>query len=89
MIQHIELGDTDFARKRALLTLIAKGEIALGGYIKGKIYGTISCRSGKRMKPENRIFFTDEQEAISAGYRPCAHCMPEQYKQWKSTNGTI
>lgn len=89
MIKHIELGETPFARFRALNSLIAKGEIKLGGYIKTKIYGTLSCRSGKRMKPENRIFFTDEQEAINAGYRPCGHCMPQQYKNWKLKNATI
>lgn len=36
------------------------------------------------MRVENRVFFADEQEAINAGYRPCAHCMPGAYKQWKA-----
>jgi methylphosphotriester-DNA--protein-cysteine methyltransferase len=88
MINHIDLGPTPFARFRTLQTLIVEGTIALGGYRKNKIYGMLSCASGKRMKTENRVYFKNEQEAIAAGYRPCGNCMPVQYKQWKH-NGTI
>jgi methylphosphotriester-DNA--protein-cysteine methyltransferase len=88
MIRHIELGSTAFSRFRMLQSLIVSGQITLGGYTKGKIYGTLSCGSGKRMKPENRVFFTNEQEAVDAGYRPCGNCMPEAYKLWKLKNGT-
>ena len=83
MIHHTDLGKTPFARFRILQSLIIKGEITLGGYKKGKIYGTLSCGSGKRMKTENRVFFADEQEAVAAGYRPCGNCMPQQYQLWK------
>ena len=31
----------------------------------------------------NRVFFKDEETAIEAGYRPCAICMPNEYKVWK------
>jgi methylphosphotriester-DNA--protein-cysteine methyltransferase len=88
MISHIDLAKTPFARFRALQSLILKGEITLGGYKKTKVYGTLSCKSGKRMKAENRVFFKDEQEALQAGYRPCGHCMSEKFKQWKLQNGT-
>lgn len=84
MLLHAKLGDTNFAQKRNLVNLINAGEITLGGYIKTKIYGTLKCKSGKRMMVKNRIFFTDEQEAINAGYRPCGHCLPNAYKQWKA-----
>ena len=33
-----------------------------------------------------RVFFADEETAIDAGYRPCAKCMPDEYKQWKVRN---
>ncbi len=56
--------------------------IQFGGNAKLKIYGTLSCRSGRRMKRKNRIFFNNEAEAIENGYRPCGHCMREKYKQW-------
>ncbi len=88
MLKHTDLGDSKFARLKTLQTLIAKGEITLGGYTKAKVYGTLACKSGKRMKPENQAFFKDEQEAITSGYRPCGHCMHEQYKLWKLNNGT-
>lgn len=81
MIRHIELGQTIEDRKIALSSLIRKGEIMLGGYSKAKIYGLLSCSSGKRMKAENRVFFKDEAEALAKGYRPCGRCMKIKYEQ--------
>jgi len=84
MLSHITLGNTDEERSKKLSSLIRNGEISLGGYSKAKIYGLLNCRSGKRMKVKNRVFFKDEKEAIQNGYRPCAHCLPVKYKLWKS-----
>lgn len=84
MIRHTNLGKTHFARLRSLAGLIRKGEITFGGHRPGKIYGQFDCRAGKRMKPENRVFFRDEAEAIERGYRPCAVCLPESYELWKN-----
>jgi methylphosphotriester-DNA--protein-cysteine methyltransferase len=64
-------------------SLIKNVTITLGGNKQLKIYGTLHCTSGKRMKTENRVFFTAENEAITEGYRPCGHCMREAYKVWK------
>ncbi|MCC8424001.1 Ada metal-binding domain-containing protein [Mucilaginibacter sp. UR6-11] len=89
MLNHTDLGAKPFARLRALQLLILNGRIKLGGYKKAKIFGTLACKSGRRMKPDNRVFFKDEQEAIAAGYRPCAHCLNKQFKLWKLQNGTI
>jgi methylphosphotriester-DNA--protein-cysteine methyltransferase len=61
--------------KRQLFRLIHAGHIKMAGYKKNKVYGTLHCSSGKRMKQSNRVFFRDEAEAIAAGYRPCGHCM--------------
>ena len=83
MIHHVDMGKTIFARKRKLNALIKKAEIVLGGNKQLKIYGTLSCKSGIRMKTENRVFFGSEEEAISLGYRPCGHCMRNEYKKWK------
>jgi hypothetical protein len=58
-----------------LLILIRSNAIQLGGNARLKIYGTLSCASGKRMKKENRVFFKSEEEAISNGFRPCKICM--------------
>lgn len=77
MIKHSEISDNDLHHK------IRQREILFGGNRKLKIYGTLSCISGKRMKRENRVFFSLESEAIESGYRPCGHCMREKYKKWK------
>ncbi|MDM1294467.1 metal-binding protein [Sphingobacterium sp. N143] len=63
---------------------IRKQEITLGGNAKLKIYGLLSCGSGKRMNRQNRVFFSTEEEAVAANYRPCGHCLKEQYKAWKA-----
>jgi alkylated DNA repair dioxygenase AlkB len=77
MWQHSEL---DAAAVRAM---IRKQQVTIGGNNRLKIYGKLSCASGKRVKRENRVFFTNELAAIHAGYRPCGHCMPQAYKKWK------
>jgi methylphosphotriester-DNA--protein-cysteine methyltransferase len=83
MVNHIDLGQDPEERSKAIGALIRRGDITLGGYKKAKIYGLLSCSSGKRMKVENRVFFKDEKEALSNGYRPCGHCMKSKYAAWK------
>lgn len=80
MEKHIEISDP------VLKSKIRRNEINLGGNQKLKIYGLLSCSSGKRMKKENRIFFISENEALENNYRPCAHCMKAEYKQWKNNS---
>jgi methylphosphotriester-DNA--protein-cysteine methyltransferase len=87
MIDHNKLHIEGFTGKRKLLKLIRKQTITLAGNKHLKIYGTLVCSSGKRMKVANRIFFANEKEAIAAGYRPCGHCMRKQYLHWKKVNG--
>lgn len=58
--------------------------IQFGGNKNLKIYGTLDCPSGKRMKRENRVFFQNEKDAQNEGYRPCGHCMKDKYKEWIS-----
>lgn len=81
MIKHNELTSTEIRSK------IRKHEILFGGNRKLKIYGLLSCKSGKKMKKENRVFFATEEEAVKNNYRPCGHCMKIAYKNWK--NGLI
>lgn len=71
--------------QRCLTGKIKRGEIAFAGNRKLKIFGTLRCRSGKRMKKQNRVFFESEAEAIEWGYRPCGHCMKEAYEKWESS----
>jgi len=84
MILHNSLSRLPFTRSKSLYVLIARGKIILGGNIPQKIYGTLQCTSGKRLKMEHRIFFASIEEAITAGYRPCGNCMKAEYKKWKS-----
>jgi len=82
MIMHTSLGDQPFKRSRSLKALLDNGEILFAGNARLKIYGTLNCSSGKRMKVQNRVFFSSETEAVKFGYRPCGHCMREAYKIW-------
>ena len=84
MIRHLDLGTTRGERKAKIGPLIRSGEIKLAGFQRGKIYGTLTCSAGKRMKAENRVFFGNEKEALSLGYRPRGQCMPDKYKRWKA-----
>jgi len=83
MIRHIDLGTTRMAQLRRLTRLIRDGAVTLGGNRPGLIYGRLDCRAGKRMNPRNRVFFRDEADALAAGFRPCAVCLPVAYNQWK------
>ena len=61
-----------------------------GGYRKERRYGRLDCKVAKRALQEGklyaqqRVFFADEATAIANGYRPCAKCMPDEYKAWKA-----
>ena len=48
------------------------------GWKPGKVFGRLDCKSGMRMKKENRVFFLTVQDALEAGYRPCLKCKPLQ-----------
>jgi methylphosphotriester-DNA--protein-cysteine methyltransferase len=63
--------------------MIRSSKIKYAGNMPAKIYGTLSCHSGKRMKKKNRMFFASEAEAINAGFRPCGSCMRGDYEKWK------
>ncbi|MEL7046644.1 MAG: Ada metal-binding domain-containing protein [Pseudomonadota bacterium] len=77
MFRHHSMDEATLASK------IAARKISLAGNERLKIYGSLDCKSGKRMKRENRVFFTDEQEAVALGYRPCGNCMKTAYQQWR------
>ena len=66
--------------------MIDEGHIKLGGNRILKIYGSLNCSSGKRMNAKNRVFFSNEQEAIDLGFRPCGNCLREKYLDWKKSN---
>jgi|SRR5581483_2375060 len=64
---------------------------ALGGHRRQRIYGRLDCPAARRAIARGgddgayvrqRVFFADEASARAAGYRPCAVCLPEQYRAW-------
>ena len=77
MIKHTEINDEELRK------LIKSRSIVMAGNERLKIYGALNCRSGKRMKKENRVFFLEEKEAIEGGFRPCGNCLKERYKSWR------
>ena len=76
MIKHSELSSASVKKQ------IKNKEINLAGNSRLKIYGTLHCKSGKRMKKENRVFFKSEKDALEAGFRPCGNCLKEEYQKW-------
>ena len=68
---------------KELKSLLKNKKIQLAGNSRLKTYGSLTCLSGKRMKKENRVFFKNETEAIQLGFRPCGHCMRDQYQKWR------
>lgn len=77
MWRHDELDAHELRQK------LKRQEIRFAGNLPLKIYGRLTCGSGKRMLKKNRVFFLNEDEAIAQGFRPCGHCMQQAYKKWK------
>lgn len=73
--------------KASLRASLVNGEIKYAGNLPLKIYGTLHCTSGKRMKKKNRVFFKSETEALEVGFRPCGRCLPDKYRHWKKSIG--
>ncbi|WP_454675802.1 Ada metal-binding domain-containing protein [Achromobacter pestifer] len=66
----------------------------VGGHRGSKLYGRLDCRAARQAIArggyvKHRVFFSDEATAISAGYRPCAVCLPQEYAAWKSRQSVI
>lgn len=65
----------------------------LGGHRRNRIYGRLDCPSALRAIAmggyvKQRVFFLRETDAVAAGFRPCATCMPRAYAQWKSAQAS-
>jgi len=83
MHRHADLDKKELSRK------IKNHSIQFAGNAILKIFGRLDCRSGKRMKKENRVFFGTETEALACGFRPCGHCLSIRYREWKRTTSSI
>jgi methylphosphotriester-DNA--protein-cysteine methyltransferase len=61
----------------------------LGGHRRTRIYGRLDCPGAQRAIARggyvrHRVFFASAADAVAAGYRPCAVCMPGEYARWKA-----
>jgi methylphosphotriester-DNA--protein-cysteine methyltransferase len=61
----------------------------LGGHRRSKIFGRLDCPSALRAIANggyvaHRVFFADADTAGAAGYRPCAVCLPDEHRRWKT-----
>ena len=70
------------------LPYASANEGTLGGHRRTKVYGRLDCPSalraiGRGQYVRQRVFFADAETARSAGYRPCAVCLPDEYRAWK------
>ncbi|OLF54726.1 Ada metal-binding domain-containing protein [Pseudomonas chlororaphis] len=59
-----------------------------GGHRGSRIYGRLDCPAAlgaiaRGGYVRQRVFFADEASARSAGYRPCARCLPREYAAWR------
>ncbi|MBW4721496.1 Ada metal-binding domain-containing protein [Saccharothrix obliqua] len=59
----------------------------LGGHRRLRVYGRLDCPNALRWLARghyarHRVFFADEVTARLAGFRPCAVCLPEEYRAW-------
>ena len=64
----------------------------IGGHKGSKIFGRLDCPSALRAIERggyvsHRVFFADPATATRAGYRPCAICLPDAYREWKNRRG--
>src|SRR5438477_8202193 len=72
--------------KREILTLegvqlkrlqqLARAGFRYEGVRSTKVFCFPTCYHGRAAKEQNIVQFHSEQEAYSAGYRPCKHCRP-------------
>jgi hypothetical protein len=64
----------------AIILLFSTAPVkADGPYVGSKnsnVYHYPSCSEVAKIKPENRIYFTDAQDAVNQGYHPCSVCKP-------------
>ena len=54
-------------------------ETTLAGYCankNSKIFHKLECGSVSKMKDENKEYYSNREELISKGYKPCKSCVP-------------
>ncbi|HEX3615610.1 MAG TPA: Ada metal-binding domain-containing protein [Solirubrobacteraceae bacterium] len=63
---------------------------AYGGHRRSRVYGRLDCPAALRAISRGgyvteRVFFAGEHDAVAAGFRPCAVCLPTAYAAWMAS----
>lgn len=59
------------------------------GHKKYRIFGRLDCKSGMKIKKENRVFFHTLEDAVLHGYRPCGNCKPINEEEFQRIKESI
>jgi methylphosphotriester-DNA--protein-cysteine methyltransferase len=67
--------------------------VTYGGHRRTRVYGRLDCRAAlaairRGGYVRHRVFFASEADAVAAGYRPCAVCLPAEYRAWRAEHAT-
>jgi len=95
--EHTHVMSRPYNRARKMYTLVGPDGRprpsarpgTFGGHRRGRLFGRLDCPAARRAIERGgyvreRVFFADERAAVTAGYRPCAVCLPERYARWKA-----
>ena len=78
---HIKIVNQSASVVNAALNASTTSPIAVGKYVgsrSGRSYYLPSCAGVKRIKEENKVWFTSAEEATTKGYHPAATCKEMQ-----------
>jgi len=65
----------------AWLETLAERGVRFVGSDTTHVFCVPTCRNARRIQPRHQVLISDEREAQSAGFRPCAHCRPAAVAQ--------
>jgi len=82
------IANTQNITAREIAQMKVHNPAIMGGHKKLKIYGKLKCPNAAKWVAKGhyvkqRVLFDNEDEAKQNNYRPCACCMPNEYKAWK------
>ena len=84
-------GEHFYALLREGKEILRKRPGQYAGNRRYKIFGLPdgTCCGGKQMKPENRVWFANLEDAVNEGYRPCNLCKPMDEEDWERVKNLV
>ncbi|MFM2339984.1 MAG: hypothetical protein RLZZ360_620 [Candidatus Parcubacteria bacterium] len=68
------MATTSSSTVEVLEVVLTEANAKYVGSKSGTKYHLMTCSSGQRIKPENRVFFATKEAAEAAGYAPASNC---------------